>query len=205
MLATTSSGSALDLDEVPPLPVRRFSVVEYRRMIELGLFDDDERFELLEGWIVPKMVRNPSHDVTIELTHEALRGFLPEGWRVRNQFATTTADSEPEPDLIVVRGVPRDYLDHHPGPLETALVIEVADSSLVRDRGVKRRLYARAGYPVYWIINLGTARVEVYTDPTGPDANPAYRLVLEFGVEDSVPLVIDGREVGRLPVRDLLP
>jgi Uma2 family endonuclease len=202
---TTATGSARDLADVPPLPVRRFTVDEYHRMIEAGVFVDDERFELLEGWIVPKMVRNPPHDVAIELTHEALRGLVPEGWRVRNQSATTTADSEPEPDLIVVRGVPRDYLDHHPGPRETALVIEVADSSLARDRGIKRRLYARAGYPVYWVINLGAALIEVHTDPTGPDANPTYRLVQEFGVDDSVPLVIEGREVGRLAVRDLLP
>ena len=151
--------------EPPPVPVRRFSVDEYHRLIRDGYFDDRERIELLEGWIVPKMTKNPAHDVAIDLGQEVLRGVVPGGWRVRGQSAVTTKDSEPEPDLAVVRGQVRDYRDRHPGPGDMALVVEVADSSLSRDRGLKLRIYAKAGVPVYWIVNLVDGLVEVYTEP----------------------------------------
>ena len=191
--------------EPPPVPVRRFTVAEYHRMIDADVFDGDERFELLEGWIVPKMMRNPPHDVTLVLVRDTLLSRLPDGWHVRDQSAITTDDSEPEPDLAVVRGAARDYIGRHPGPRDIAVVIEVADSTLAQDRGFKGRLYARAGIPIYWIINLVDARVEVYTDPTGPDAAPGYRGHQEYGLGGSVPMVIDGQEVGQVAVRELLP
>jgi Uma2 family endonuclease len=104
-----------------------------------------------------------------------------------------------------VRGRARDYATHHPGSGDLALVIEIADSSLSQDRNVKGPLYARAAVPVYWIVNIPDRRVEVYSDPTGPVALPAYRQRTDYGENDSVPLVLDGTEVGRLAVRDLLP
>src|SRR5262245_47769905 len=115
---------------VPPdLWLRRFTVDEYHRMLESGVLAGGERSELLEGWIVAKMTRKPPHDTTIELVDEALRGQVPAGWRVRTQSAITTLESEPEPDLAVVRGAIRDHAARHPGPGEIALVIEVADST----------------------------------------------------------------------------
>ena len=86
--------------EMPPSPVRRFTVDEYHRMVETGVFAGDENFELLEGWIFPKMPRTPSHDAIIELTQDAVRALLPAGWRVRVQMGATTADSEPEPETL---------------------------------------------------------------------------------------------------------
>src|SRR5207244_13321222 len=88
----------------PPRFMRRFTVDEYHRMIQNGVFADDDRFELLEGWIVAKMSKNPPHEVAVDKSHEAIRSCLPAGWRVRSQSAITTNDSEPEPDLAVVRG-----------------------------------------------------------------------------------------------------
>jgi hypothetical protein len=105
----------------------------------------------------------------------------------------------------VVRGPRRLYANRHPGPADTALAAEVAESSLSHDRNFKGPLYARANIPVYWIINIVDARVEVYTDPTGPDPNPRYRQRQDYGPGEEVPLVLDGVEVGRIPVRDLLP
>jgi Uma2 family endonuclease len=189
----------------PPLPLRRFTVDEYHRMIEDGFFAEDERFELLEGWIVAKMTRKPPHDAVIELIHETLRGMLPVGWHIRAQSAITMADSEPEPDLAVVRGAIRDYMGRHPGPADLALVVEVADSTLATDRDFKGRIYARAGIPVYWIVNLVDQRVEVYTTPTGPDANPGYRKRRDFEAGDTLPLLIEGREVARIEAREFLP
>lgn len=203
-MATVES-TFLDAFEPPPGPVMRFTVEQYHRMIREGYFDDEARFELLEGWIIPKMTRNPPHDVALVLAQQAFGALVPAGWHLRGQSAVTTAESEPEPDLAVVRGEARDYLDRHPGPGDMALVVEVADSSLGRDRGLKQRIYARARVPSYWIVNLAERVVEVYGGPSGPAPAPGYASRRDHGPDDAVPVVIDGREVGRVAVRDLLP
>ncbi len=189
----------------PPLPMRRFTVEEYHRLIQAGVFAEDERFELLEGWLIAKMTRNPPHDVAIGLLADALRASLRAGWSVRVQSAVTLADGEPEPDLVVVRGAVRDYVDHHPGPAEVALVIEVAESSLSRDRDLKGRSYARAAISTYWIANLVAGHVEVYTDPTGPCASPLYRVRRDHGIGDPLSVVIEGQPVAQIDPRDVLP
>ena len=131
---------------VPPVPVRRFTVEEYHQMIQAGILGEDDDVELLEGWIVPEMPRNPAHDALIAWVHNrVLAPRLREGWFCRGQSAITTPDSEPEPDLALIRGSERDYLSRHPGPADTALAVEVADSSLSRDRSIKARIYAAAG------------------------------------------------------------
>jgi hypothetical protein len=191
----------------PPgnLPMRRFRVDEYHRMIQSGILGIDERVELLDGWIVKQMTRNPPHDVSLDKSQDALRAALPAGGRLRVQSAITTTESEPEPDFAVVPGPAERYRTNHPRPEEVATLIEVSESSLDYDRRTKGPLYARARIPIYWIINLIDALVEVYTDPSGPDPSPAYRKHQDFLENDSVPLVIDGQEVGRIAVRDLLP
>lgn len=202
-MSTVSPASRLDeAYEPPPVPVRRFSVEEYHRLILDGYFGEDERVELLEGWIVPKMTRNPAHDVAIDLAQEVLRGLVPEGWRVRGQSAVTMPDSEPEPDLAVVRGRARDYRDRHPGPDDMALVVEVADSSLGRDRGLKRKIYARAGVPAYWIVNLVDRTVEVYSEP---EESGAYRQRRDYRAGERLPVVLDGQVVGEVDPEALLP
>lgn len=185
--------------------MRTWTVDEYHTLIRAGVFAKDERFELLEGWIVPKMSRNPPHDAAMDQTQDQLRPRLPNGWRMRIQSAITTADSEPEPDIAVVRGTARDYSSNHPVPTDIALIIEVAESSLTEDRRDKARIYARAGVAVYWIINLVDSQLEVYTDPTGPASVPAYRKREDFKPEQSTPLIIDGQLIAEVPVRDLLP
>jgi Uma2 family endonuclease len=189
----------------PPLLMRRFTVDEYHRMIDDGFFAEDERFELLEGWIVAKMPRNPPHDSMIVVIGRILDRALPEGWHLRGQSAIVTADSTPEPDLAIVRGDGRDYLSRHPEPADLALVVEVSDSTLASDRGLKARIYARAGIPVYWIVNLVDHRVEVYTTPTGPVADPGYRECREVEPGATFPLIIDGREIARIDAREVLP
>src|SRR6266498_4470063 len=154
--------------------LRRFSVDEYHRMIEIGILDETDRVELLDGYVVLKMPRNPPHDGTIDLVHEALASRLPGGWYARIQEAITLSESEPEPDLAVVRGTRRSYLTQHPGPADVGLLVEVADSSLDRDRNDKGPIYAQAGIPCYWIVNLVDRRIEVFTAPSGPTAGPGY-------------------------------
>ena len=191
-------------DLPPPLPLRKFRVDEYHRMIEAGVFEEDDPFELLEGWIVRKMPRTPSHDAIIDQAREIIESRLPAAWRVRVQSAITTEDSEPEPDLAVVRGPASRYLDHHPSPAEIAIVVEVADSSLAHDRGVKGSLYARAGMPHYWIINLVEARIEAYFDVADPSAPAAYLSRRDYLAGDSLPLWVEGRDAGAIPVNAIL-
>jgi Uma2 family endonuclease len=174
-------------------------------MLQTGILTENESVELLEGLIVPKMPRNPPHDAAVELADDLIRPRLPPGWRIRIQSAITTADSEPEPDLTVVRGEARTRLAQHPGPQDVGLAVEVADSSLAWDRLEKGRLYARASIVCYWIINLVERQIEVYTDPSGPDPQPHYRQRHDYRATDSVPLVIDGQELVRILVSEFLP
>ena len=86
------------------------------------------------------------------------------------------------------------------------MLVEVADASLEQDRGPKARIYARAGIGIYWIVNLVDSQVEVYTEPTGRrNQQPRYRRQTIYGINDSVPLFIEGKEIGRIAVRDMLP
>jgi Uma2 family endonuclease len=174
-------------------------------MIQAGVFARDNRFELLEGWIVPKMSRNPPHDASMELARGEVSHRLPQGWHVRQQSAITLEDSEPEPDLALVEGTARRYSARHPEPADIQLIIEVADSSLMEDKRRKMRLYARAGIHEYWIINLVASQVEVHTDPTGPSGVPEYHARREFKIDESVPLIIGGQVLAPIPVKDLLP
>jgi Uma2 family endonuclease len=188
----------------PPPRVRRFTVDEYRRMIEDGYFAADEQFELLEGWIVEKVSRNPPHDSVLNRSRRRIERALPPEWMARVQMAITTADSEPEPDIATVRGDDADYESRHPGPADTALIVEVANTSLAEDRGVKLRVYARAGISVYWIVNLNDRSIEVYTDPTGPAAVPTYRARTDYAPGQSIPFALAGVEMGPIPAGDLL-
>jgi Uma2 family endonuclease len=200
----TVTDPELDLT-LPPYPVKRFTVDEYHQMIRAGVFIDGDPFELLEGWIIPKMPKNPPHEIAIGLIQRVLLRSLPDGWDLRNQGSITTGTSEPEPDFAVFRGNVRDYHGRHPGPGDIALVIEVSDSSLDRDRSLKARIYARAPIPTYWIVNVAEGCVEVHTDPTGPTKAPTYRSRAVVGPNGELSLVLDGREVARIAARDILP
>lgn len=186
----------------PPVAVRRFSVSEYHRLIAGAVLGESDRVELLEGWIVPKMIHNPAHALAIENGQVALQARLPAGWRLRVQLPITTADSEPEPDFAVVRELRRRRKQTHPLSADVAIVIEAADSTLADDRRIKGRLYARASIPIYWIVNLADQRVEVYSDPSGPAPVPAYKTRQIYGMRQSVPLVIEGQRVAVVPVRE---
>jgi Uma2 family endonuclease len=96
-------------------------------------------------------------------------------------------------------------LKRKPGPQDIALVIEVADSTLRRDRTLKRRLYAAAGIPVYWIVNLVDKQLEVYSHPSGPVKKPDYGERQIFTARDTVGVEIDGRLIAELLVKELLP
>ena len=186
-------------------PLRLFSVEEYHQMIQAGILDENDNVELLEGHVIPKMSRNPPHDSAIRILSKHLERLLPPGWDYRVQSAITLSDSEPEPDLAVVRGDERTYGTRHPGPADIGLVVEVSESTLAFDRTDKARIYARAGIETYWIVNLVDRQLEVYTGPTGPSASPGYARRDDVPIGGSVSLLLEGVVIAALPVRDLLP
>ena len=188
----------------PMWPLRRFTVAQYRRWTEAGRFTEDDNIELLEGWIVDKMAKNPPHDSRVMWTQSVLQHLLSPDWHCRNQCSLETSDSVPEPDVAVVRGSILDYNGRHPQAADTALIVEVADTSLTTDRE-KRRIYARAGIPEYWIINLVNAQVEVFQTPrgSGPDADYERQQVLTR--TDMLTLSLPGAATQSIPVADLVP
>jgi len=179
---------------------------QYDDMVRHGILTEDDAVELLDGLLVQKMTKNPPHVMSGKLTAIALGRLCPDTHHLATQDPFATPASRPEPDVSIVRGSPRDYPDRHPLPSDLALVVEIADTSVARDRGIKRRIYARAGVPVYWIVVLAERAVEVYTDPSsGPAADPGYAGLRRYPDGDRIPVVIDGREVGTVAVADLLP
>jgi Uma2 family endonuclease len=150
---------------------RLLSVDDYHRMIEAGILDEDERVELLEGVILAMTPQSPAHARCMRRLTRLLARRLGDDHDVAVQLPLTLGSrNEPEPDVAVVRAdaAPR---DQHPGT--AVLVIEVARESLRRDRRVKGTVYARAGIPEYWIVNLETRVVEVFSDADA--ASGAYR------------------------------
>lgn len=183
------------LDDVAAADLYRFSVEEYHERIRSSFFDADDSLELLEGLLVRKMSEDRIHAAVVYALLDLLREMLPGGYIVRGPAPVTTADSEPEPDLVIVRGKQLDYADHHPDPADALLLIEVANSSLSRDRGWKQRIYAAAGTPHYWIIDLPARAVEVYTQSipatTTPDVAAHYRTRILYTAGDPIPLPIE--------------
>jgi len=114
-------------------------------------------------------------------------------------------DSEPEPDIAIVRGDDAAYEHRHPSPADIGVLIEVSDSTLAGDRADKSRIYARAKIACYWIVNLLDRQVEVYTQPSGPVAAPAYSQQATYRAGDAVPLVLDGATAATIAVQELLP
>jgi len=189
----------------PTIEYRKFSIPEYHRLTEIGFFNEDDNIELLEGYLVHKMAKNPPHESTVARLNKILVRLLPEDWQLRNQSSATVNDSEPEPDFSIVRGDDHAFDLRHPEPADVAFLIEVADSSVPRDRGLKQRIYARAGVPEYWIVNLVERQIEVYTDPTGPVSEPVYRIRKDYLPGSSVPVVLEGNTIGSMPVEMVLP
>src|SRR5262249_9952154 len=115
-------------------PLWTVTVEQYHHMIHQGILGPDDRVELLEGVIVQKVSKNPPHRTAKELTRQILDTVIPPNWYVAEQEPITLQRSEPEPDIAVIRGDPRRYAKRHPGPADVGFVMEIADSTLDRDR-----------------------------------------------------------------------
>ncbi|MBI5854312.1 MAG: Uma2 family endonuclease [Nitrospirae bacterium] len=183
--------------------IRRLTREEFDRLVASGFFHPEERLELIEGELIQMTPQGSAHASAIRLIEEALRTSFGTGHDVRVQMPLALLrDSEPEPDVAVVVGSARTYRDAHPNA--AVLVVEVADATLEYDRGRKADLYARAGIPELWILNLSDRRLEVSRDPGTEGVDRArYRTHLVFAASDSVaPLGCPGVSIA---VSDLLP
>ena len=181
-------------------PRKKFTTDDVLRMVRAGILDEDDRLELIEGELLVVSPQDPIHASAVQrLTRKLVRAY-GDAFQVRVQLPIrASAVSLPEPDLAVVRGGERSFDRQHPEGSDAVLLVEVTWSTAQRDRR-KVEIYARAGVPVYWRLDLEHGRLEVYENPA-PDA----------GVYTRVLLLADVDEVGvpeteeRWRVADLLP
>ena len=147
--------------------LRKWTVKEYHKLGEIGIFNPEERLELIEGDIIKISAKGTVHAAATRRTATLLHNLLGNQAAVYNKSPITLDDnSEPEPDIAVVRIDPFDYATHHPTPSEVYLIIEVADSSLTFDREIKAKIYARSGIADYWVLNVGDRQLHVFREPT---------------------------------------
>jgi Uma2 family endonuclease len=200
-----ASFSNLDPWALPPEPVRRISVDEYHQMIKAEVLTGDDRCELIEGWLFHKMPQNPPHGFIVARIHRLFLKAVDDHFVVRSQSALTLMDGEPEPDVVVCVPPEMQYASRLPTATDTPIVIEVSDSTLARDRGIKLRSYARAGIPEYWIVNLIDRQIEIYTEPQTAAHPPSYaqqRIILPEG---EAHVVLAGKTWLSIPASELLP
>jgi len=188
----------------------RLTAQEFFRMIEAEILPSKRRIALWEGQLYEKMAKKMPHAVGSSKVTMALIRSLPEGWSLWPENPILINDfTAPLPDISVVRGDPDDFIRSGSVPKaeEIGLVVEIAEASLRKNLTATLQVYARAGVPVYWVVNLVARRVEVYSQPQVEEdgVEPVYSSVAIFDGEALVPFVLDGREVARIPASDLIP
>ncbi len=178
--------SAPEFFDLVPLTVE-----QYHRMLEVGILDEGEPIELLDGLLVAKdrggqMTINPLHALLVNRLMRLAAKLEVLGAHLRLQCPITLPpNQEPEPDAVIVRGALEDFMDRHPTAEDVCCVIEIADSSLDRDRTTKQRIYATAGIGQYLLANLSDRQVEIYEDP----AEGQYRH-MQIATEGDIDLVL---------------
>jgi Uma2 family endonuclease len=187
------------IQSMPPSPIR-WSKSLYHEMANYGLFRD-KRVQLIEGEIIEMAPMGTQHWVVVNTSYRTLIQRLPlELFTIAIQCPIDLgSDSEPEPDIAVIKGVPSEFASALPTAASIHLVIEVSDSSLAFDRERKCRIYATAGIVEYWVIDVAGRTVEVYREPIISESR--YRTVSILDISAAVtPLFGDGIEI---PIRDL--
>ena len=191
---------------VPPdHPPWAMPLAAYEKLVESGLFSEFPEFRrvyLWEGRLCERMTIDRPHVLGVRGVFLAILGLRIEGYEAETEapMAYRKADSAPQPDIKVVRGLCKDYNPRMPTTTDVPLVVEVTDSTLSKDRGLALT-YAIEEIPVYWLVNIPARRVEVYSAPV----SGVYTSVSFFEAGQEIPVILDGREVGRIRVADLLP
>ena len=191
----------------PPAPclarsLYRLTVDQFETMLATGTIGDDERVELIEGLLIARPRRGRANIVAGNKGLRILWRMIPQGWHVAKGVPIRLSDwSRPEPDLAIVRGVVNDYEERDATPEDIALVVEIAGASLPADRTDMARVYAAAGIPIYWVVDLAEGRVEIFSDPRR-DGYHSHQ-VLARGQD--IPVVVAEVEAAWIAVSDLLP
>ena len=149
------------------LDIRLLTVQEYHRMAEIGILDEDERVELLAGQIVKMAAKGTAHGAALKRTVELLQNLLWGLVLLSIQDPVRLNDfSEPEPDIALLVRDPLYYEDRHPTPSEVYLIIEVADTTLRTDCGIKATIYAQSGIADYWVLDVNNRQLHVFREPS---------------------------------------
>lgn len=177
----------------------------FHRAVDMGVFAPEDNLELIYGELIKKMGMNRSHAAVLLFVENALRAIFGDGFVVRNQLPFVAPDeSEPEPDLAIVRGVLRDALATHPSSAE--LLVEISDTTLAQDLGTKSSLYAQAGVGDYWVVDINARIVHVHRTPIASSSLPngyGYQTITRFLDTDSIsPLAAPSHSIR---VADILP
>jgi Uma2 family endonuclease len=160
---------------------RHFTVAEYYCMGEAGILPPDERTELIEGEIFVMPPVGPAHAAGGSGAERTFYRYVGDRAIIRSQYPIRLPnDSEPQPDIVLARLRPEGYRAAHPGPEDVLLVVEICDTTLAKDREMKLPLYARAGIPEAWLMNLPDDRIEVYRD-SAPEGYRSITLVPRDG------------------------
>lgn len=167
------------------LKLRQITVAEYDQMIESGVFDENDRVELLNGAIVEKMPKGSKHATLNDIIATQLINLLGKKACVRNQNPIWLDEfSEPESDIVLVKPPFEKYFDAHPTPEEIYLILEISDSTLGYDRETKGAAYARAGILQYLVLNVREKTLEDYREPSadGFQSKQTYRAGQQFNL-----------------------
>jgi Uma2 family endonuclease len=202
MSISTQKRKAGDRGRVP----YRFTARQVMKMITTGIIADDEDVELWDG-ILYKMTKGELHNQIVMLTADVLRAVAPpDVYHVREEKCNTDGRySLPEPDVAVQRGKLGVLIPRPPRLERVALVVEVDHSTVRSDRIVKFSRYAERRIPVYWIIKAKQRVVLVFDMPEGAGAEAHYARSQRYSGDAEIPIVIDGREVGRVAASSLFP
>jgi hypothetical protein len=184
--------------------IYRMTPRRFRKAIEAGVFGENH-VELLGG-IPFIMSENPPHILASIRVHAALGALAAAPrWVVNKEHRLELGQWLPLADGVILRGPDTTYGTRMARADDVALLVEIADTSYPRDSGIKLRRYASFRIPVYWIVDLNRRHVEVRTQPFGKGKHADYAHCDIYQENDHVPLMLDGQEVGRIPVASLLP
>jgi len=175
----------------------KWKIKDYHQMIEAGILNE-QRVELLEGEIVEMSPESPLHSGTNQGIADYLREILRKKAQIREGHPITLSDSEPEPDIAIVKIKENNYCDCHPTPEDIFLLIEVSRKTLEKDKTQKKRIYAAAGIKEYWVVDLNATELIVWREPRGDD----YRFKLTMNEGKIIPLAFADVE---LEVKKMLP
>ncbi len=190
------------VEEIPPFPVRPFTLDQYEYLVDVGFFGE-ARVEMLDGFVVNKMTHGSLATVLVNFLADLLKAGVGSEWCVRVQSPIRLSHSEPEPDVAVAKGGQLDFLKRHPVPEELPLIIEISDSTLAKDRGPKLRAYARAGILEYWIVNCLDRQIEIHAQPQPSTEPPRYATTTILHRGETATVRIEGQPPIEIPLSRL--